>query len=40
MFNKNFIKKEEANLLIDLAKNATIDEWSNYNHIEKSAGKK
>ncbi len=35
---KNFIKKEEANLLIDLAKNATIDEWSNYNHIEKSAG--
>lgn len=29
---KNFISQEDANLLTDLAKNATADEWSKYNY--------
>lgn len=33
---KNFIEKEEANLLVDLAKNSTSDEWSNYNYTSRN----
>lgn len=32
---KNFISKDDAELLVDLAKNATVDEWSKYNYTDR-----